>query len=70
MAKFSWKEVGSGFKSILSRNALLIMGFYILNMYSTYFKNGFRSLLVLDEVGLAPTVLGVLVSFFLIIGLV
>ena len=70
MAKFSWKEVGSGFKSILSRNALLIMGFYILNMYSTYFKNGFRSLLVLDEVGLAPTGLGVLVSFFLIIGLV
>lgn len=49
MAKFSWKEVGSGFKSILSRNALLIMGFYILNMYSTYFKNGFRSLLVLTR---------------------
>ena len=44
MSKFSWREVGSGFKTIVSRNALLIMGFYTLNMYSTYFKNGFRSL--------------------------
>ena len=70
MSKFSWKEVGSGFKTIFSRNALLIMGFYTLNMYSTYFKNGFRSLLVLDEVGLSATILGMLTSFFLIIGLV
>ena len=64
------KEVGRGFKTIVSRNALLIMGFYTLNMYSTYFKNGFRSLMVLDEVGLSATVLGVLVSFFLIVGLI
>lgn len=70
MAKFSWKELGSGFKTIFSRNALLIMGFYTLNMYSTYFKNGFRSLLVLDEIGLPATILGMLTSFFLIIGLV
>ena len=70
MSKFSMKEVGRGFKTIVSRNALLIMGFYTLNMYSTYFKNGFRSLMVLDEVGLSATVLGVLVSFFLIVGLI
>ena len=70
MSKFSWREVGSGFKTVVSRNALLIMGFYTLNMYSTYFKNGFRSLAVLNEVGLSATILGMLTSFFLIIGLV
>lgn len=70
MSKFSWREIGSGFKTIFSRNALLVMGFYTLNMYSTYFKNGFRSLMVLDEVGLSATVLGMLVSLFLIVGLI
>ena len=68
--KFNLSETFSGFKTILSRNALLITGFYILNQYSTYFKNGFRSLLVLEDVGLSATVLGLLTSMFLAVGMI
>lgn len=67
---FSLKEIGRGFKSILSRNAILIMLFYILNMYSTYFKNGFRTLVVMNEVGLSATVVGTMISLFLAVGLI
>lgn len=68
-SKFDWQDVIRGFKTILSRNALLIMAFYILNQYSTYFKNGFRSLLVLEDVGLPATVLGLMISMFLAVGM-
>lgn len=61
--------VKQGFKTLLSRNALLIVAFYILNMYSTYFKNGYRSLIVLNEAEQTATILGTLISVFLITGL-
>ncbi len=66
---FSWQETKAGLRTILYRNALLIILIQILNQCVVNFKNSFRSLVVMNVGGHSATVLGVLMSFFTIVAL-
>ncbi len=71
MAKneFSFKGFLEGFKTIFSRNAILIIAIYILSKYSNYMKNGFRTFVIVQDAGISKTVLGTMLSFFLLVAL-
>lgn len=69
MGKFNWTELKSGLATLLRRNVVLIILFNTLNMYATFFKNGYRSMLVIDYNGMPATLLGLLTTIFLIVGM-
>ena len=68
--KFDWAEFTGGLKTIFSRNALLIIGINATNQFSNNMKNGFRTLIGIKEIGIAPTAIGAIVSVFMIAGLI
>ena len=68
--KFSWSGFFAGLKTLLSRNALLIVAINIINQYSNNMKNGYRTLVGVRDIGLAPAAIGTAVSVFMIAGLI
>lgn len=67
--KQSFSEVLKGYwqglKSLKTRNAVIIIAVYALNQYANNMKNGFRTLMGSQEIGLSTTVVGAAVSVFL-----
>ncbi len=68
--KFSLKGYFQGLKSILTRNAILILLINPINQYGNNMKNAFRTMIGKDEMGLTATVIGFSVSVFLFAGLI
>ena len=67
-SKTNFKETLQGFKSIASKNAILIMIIFSLNSFSVNMKNAVRTLIGLNSVGLSPAMVGVLGSLFTLVG--
>ncbi|MBQ6333813.1 MAG: hypothetical protein IJI46_01920 [Erysipelotrichaceae bacterium] len=55
-----------GLKSLREKNVILVILTNILNQYCELMKNAFRSLYVVKEVGISPTVFGTALSVCLI----
>ena len=68
--KFSWKGYLNGLKSLLARNPILIIMINAMNQYGNNMKNGFRTLIGSQTLGLTPAVIGFAISAFLITGLI
>lgn len=61
--KFNLKSFLMGFKTILTKNGILIILLYICNQFGNDMKSGFRSFVGTD-IGLTATVIGVAGSFY------
>ncbi len=68
--KFSLKGYFQGLKSILTRNAILILLINPINQYGNNMKNAFRTMIGKNEMGLSATVIGFSVSVFIFAGLI
>jgi len=68
--RLDWSELRTAAKSLGSRNVILIIIFYACMNYSSYFKNGFRGILLMGNHEISATMYGTMISVFLICGLI
>lgn len=64
MGKTSWVELKRGFKTLLSRNAIVVVLFNIAYQYSTTMKNGFRPLVVKEVCALPVSYVTTMITVF------
>lgn len=70
MAKLNWAETKNAYKSILNRNAILVILFNVVNTYNMFMKNAFRVMVVKTDLGMAPSTIVVLASVFSLVGFI
>lgn len=66
---FDWGETKAAFRTLLTRNSILVILLPVANQIVVNIKNSWRSIYVMNDCGQSATVLGVLMSFLLIVAL-
>ena len=66
----SLAETMAAFKTLLTRNSILVILLPVANQIVVNLKNGWRSIYIMNDCGESATVLGVLMSFLLIVALI